>query len=372
MKCLTLLFATLALASCTSKSEVYDEETAPVAISFVDSISVDSLEQSLYDRWNPDTEPAEIAIYTLSDSIVWLCEDGINIDDPSILKLVDLYNTSIATNNIFSDFDLYNRMDFVEEDVVNAIQTVDFTIIRNEHYKDSLENYRKKMLFLIGKDPSQFDMDVDNPYIYREAMTDLIESEIQPFYEGIDYEYFDSAYFNNEKVVGLRDYYQKRGDAELVGELREKLEVAKTFDAQCAYAIELAHAYDANHENARIIPIFESLMNAGKYSIYLFDVWRTWRCILQPIVGGHSKDSYIPNDKYNEMRIECAYSTLVYLQSHLEDKVAANQYLVQSASRNIEREGFYDFGNQIAMEEMELFRERYGFLDEDEDEQQEE
>ena len=372
MKYCTLLLASLALASCARKAEVHEEETAPVAISFFDSISVDSLEQIIYDSMDPGTEEGEIAIYTLSDSIVWMCEDGLNVEDPRIQKLVDIYNTSVAVNDIFSDFDLYCRLDFLEEDVANAIKSVDFSVIRNEQYKDSLEAYRKKMLFLIGKDPSQLDMDVDNSYIYREEMTELIGAEMLPFYEGIDYEYFDSVYFNNEKIVGLREYYEKRGDAGLVAELREKLEGAKSFDAQCAYAVELAHAYDANQELARIVPIFESLMNAGKYSIYLFDLWRTWRCIEQPIVGGHSKDSYIPNDKYNEMRRKCAYSTLVYLQNHPEDKIAANQYLVQSASRNIEREGYYNFGNQIAMEEMDLFPERYGFLDDDDEEEQQE
>ena len=373
MKYSTLLLSSLALASCAGNAEVYDEETAPVAISFVDSISVDSLEQHLCYRWDPDAESNEIPIYTLSDSILWMCEDGLDIEDPRIMKLVDIYNTSVAVNDIFSDFDLYMRLDFFEEDAVNAIQGVDFSVIRNEQYRDSLENYRKKMLFLVGKDPDQFDMDVDNPYVYRGAMTDLIGSEMQPFLDGLDYDYFDSVYFNNEKIEGLREYINKRGDAELVGELREKLEGAKSFDAQCAYAVELAHAYDANHEIVRSLPIFESLMNAGKYSIYLVDVWRTWRCVIQPIVGGHSKDSYIPNDKFNEMRRKCSYSTLVYLQNHLDDKVAANQYVVLSATRNIEREGIYNFGNQIAMEEMDLFPERYGFLDEDEeeDEQQE-
>lgn len=370
MKHCILFLATLALVSCTRNIEVNDEETALAAISFVDAISVDSLEQILYGDWDPSDDPSEIAFYTLSDITEWMCEDGLDVENPNIQKLVDIYNLSVAVNNIFSDFDLYNREDFYEEDVVNAIQAVDFNVIKNWQYRDSLENYRKKILFLIGKDPSQFDMDVDNPYIYREAMTDLIGSEMLPFYEGIDYEYFDSVYFNNEKVVGLREYYQKRGDADLVGELREKLEGANDFDAQCAYAIELAHAYDANQEAVRIIPFFESLMNSGKYSIYLFDVWRTWRCISQPIAGGLSKDSFIPNDKFNEMRRKCAYSTLIYLQNHPEDKIAANQYLVQSACRNIEREGYYNYGNQIAMEEMELFPERYGFLNEEETEEQ--
>ena len=370
MKYCTLFLALFVFASCARKSEVYDEETAPVALSFVDSIPIDSLEQYLCDRWNPDIEPGEIPIYTLSDSTIWMREDGINTDDAKVRKLVDVYNLSIAANNIFTDFDLFNRMNFCEEDVVNAIQTVDFTRIRNEQNRDSLEYFRKKILFFIGSDPSQFDLEVENPYIYRDAVTDLIGSEMQPFIEGLEYETLESAYFDDAKVEGLTDYYLKRGDAGLVVELRKKLEGAKTFDAQCAYALELAHAYDANHENARIIPIFESLMNAGKYSIYLFEMWRTWRCILQPIVGGHSRDSYIPNDKYNVERIKCAYTTLVYLQNHLDDKVASNQYLVQSVSRNIERDGVFIYGNQIAIEEVELFRERFNFSDEEEQEEE--
>lgn len=371
MKYSTLLLSSLALASCAGNAEVYDEETAPVAISFVDSISVDSLEQHLCYNWDPDAESNEIPIYTLSDSILWMCEDGLDIEDPQIMKLVDIYNTSVAVNDIFSDFDLYMRFDFFEEDVVNAIQGVDFNVIRNEQYRDSLENYRKKMLFLVGKDPSQFDMDVDNPYVYRYAMTDLLASEMEQLFDGIDSDHFDSLYFNNDKVIGLREYNKKRGDAGLVKDLRKNIEGAKSFDAQCAYAVELAHAYYANDEVVRIIPIFESLMNTGKYSIYLVDVWRTWRCVIQPIVGGLSKDSYIPNDKYNEMRRMCSYSTLVYLQNHLEDQAAAIQFFVNSTRRNIEREGVFEYGNQITMEDIELFHEKYPFLDEEEDEQQE-
>ena len=72
MKYCTLLLASLALASCARKAEVHEEETAPVAISFFDSISVDSLEQIIYDSMDPGTEEGEIALYTLVPRTIWL------------------------------------------------------------------------------------------------------------------------------------------------------------------------------------------------------------------------------------------------------------------------------------------------------------
>ena len=72
MKYCTLLLASLALASCARKAEVHEEETAPVAISFFDSISVDSLEQIIYYSMDPGTEEGEIALYTLVPRTIWL------------------------------------------------------------------------------------------------------------------------------------------------------------------------------------------------------------------------------------------------------------------------------------------------------------
>lgn len=157
---------------------------------------------------------------------------------------------------------------------------------------------------------------------------------------------------------------EQRGKKNMVNELKAKYGKAKDFNAQCIYAIELAHAYETDREewyDKGINPatsIMESLMQARKYSPYLFKLWQTWRVLYQNCKG-YSKDSAIPNDIYNKYRNICASTILSYIEKHPNDLMAVNEFLLISYEKNVLREGDFSYGNQNAVDEYYLFPEKY-------------
>ena len=151
----------------------------------------------------------------------------------------------------------------------------------------------------------------------------------------------------------------------MVAELKEKYDEAKSFDARCIYAIELAHAYEADVDSWAeddyrnpAIPLMEYLMKEQKYSIYLKELWMKWRTLYQDSEGA-SKDSEIPNHIYNEYRKICISSTLAYIKEHPDDILAINNYIVMAFEKNILREGVFRYANQYMLDKYNLFREKY-------------
>ncbi len=102
----------------------------------------------------------------------------------------------------------------------------------------------------------------------------------------------------------------------------------------------------------------KSQMMEQKYSLYLNELWATWRVLYQDSMGS-SKDSEIPNRLYNAYRNLCACTILSYLKENDQDIHATNVFLVLACKENILREGQYRYGNQAAVEKYYLFPEIY-------------
>lgn len=133
-----------------------------------------------------------------------------------------------------------------------------------------------------------------------------------------------------------------------VAYLKKLIEEETDFSRKCVYALEYAHVEDVD------LKILEELMLSGEYSIYLFEVWRYWRCLSQRRHGA-SIDSDIPNDEYNKMRRACANTILEQIKKNPDDVLAINQYLICAGCDDIYRYGEFNYGNQNAIEEMNLF-----------------
>lgn len=114
----------------------------------------------------------------------------------------------------------------------------------------------------------------------------------------------------------------------------------KDFEKKRGYA-EI-YAYVGGGYNIDV-NVFKEIFDEGKYSHRLFQFWRIWRCTTQlggdggEIDYGPSAFAYIPDDLYNEQRRQIALTTLDYLKSHPEDKVAINQYIMLSGMSNLKR-----------------------------------
>jgi hypothetical protein len=137
--------------------------------------------------------------------------------------------------------------------------------------------------------------------------------------------------------------------------------IPQTTDAQetAIYKIALADQYvkyDTVTENAdeKAASLYKSIIDEHRYSIYLFEAWLKWRLVTQR-ENGLSKSSDIPNDLYDSLREQAAYTALDYISKHPEDEMAKNEFLVIASHDIIRRFGDYPYGNQSTIEYHETF-----------------
>lgn len=354
-KCVLILttITILLFTSCDQFKKVDKNCTNSNFFVFTDSLSEDSM-SSL------------IELRTISDIDIFIrCKTSYK-NRELINRLIDAYNSSVIMNNIITDFDLVMRFESVYENAIKGIEAINISYVKDRETNSRLEDYKKEMLYLIAVNSDTINKDIHNPWIeYNTLFTYLSQKYNVSTFGRIDEDMYNKTFDNPPSVPEWSKLVQRRGETNLVAELQEKFDEAERFDARCLYAIELAHAYEADmdswsEDDSRnpAIPIMESLMKEQKYSIYLNELWLKWRTLYQDSEGA-SKDSEIPNHLYNEYRKICVCSTLAFIEEHPDDIMAINNYLVMAFKENILREGPFDYGNQYILDKYKLFREKY-------------
>ncbi len=283
-------------------------------------------------------------------------------------RLTDAYNAAVVMSSIMTDFDLGLRFNTPDE-VIEAVKTIDVTMVSEPEVQDSLNAYKKEMLYMLTVDPDSVDMNIHNPWkAYYDLFAYLSEKYNIDTFGQIDKERIWDEYDHCPSVPEWESLIEKRGNSDMVEELKTKYHQAKDFDARCIYAIELCHAYEAYIYSPKAdkeyfenpaMALMQSLMEEGQYSIYLYELWQKWRVLYQSTKGA-SRDSEIPNWIYNDYRKKCCNITLSYIEEHPQDMQAINQYLLMACKENILRYGEYDYGNQYALELYYLFPEKFG------------
>lgn len=306
-----------------------------------------------------------IEIRLMCEENLWLNTNGIDLDIPLMQDLVDMYNAATAIRSIFTDFDLAMRFkDYIPE-AKTSIMALDLSIIANQETKEAIKQYQEQMLALFDLKPDSVNQEEVNPYLYRDQadafisekynITHYCETEIRLLSEQLN-----NQFWNNTDVPDWNDLQERRGDATLEPELLHRYSQSKTLDEKCIYLIELSHVHVAAKyaEKSNYPGLIYQFLISSEYSKYLLHVWTHWRCICQYELGA-SKDSYIPNWIFNQVRNRCAYSTLSYIAQHPTDKMAINMFMQISSEQNIYREGTYSYGNQNAIDFYCLFHEEF-------------
>ena len=329
------------------------------------SQSGEKAKDNVEDSLSCDVSGNYIDLRTISDMDLWLKTDPSSLHSSQSKRLVDAYNASVVMNSLITDLDLQMCMGFEDDNVIEAIKSMDLSIVNDREVLSKLKAYKKEMLYLLSADPDGVDQDKHNPW---KAKYDLYAYLFDKFnvctFGRIDEKQYWKEYYHCAKVPEWEALREKRGDGSLIKDLRKKYSAAKDFDARCIYAIELAHAYEGdcdswkNEDKNPAVPIMESLMKEGCYSLYLNELWLKWRVLYQDSEGA-SKDSEIPNWIYNDYRNTCCCTILTYIGSHPDDVRAVNEFLVMAFKENILREGEYGYGNQAALEKLYLFPEQY-------------
>ena len=142
--------------------------------------------------------------------------------------------------------------------------------------------------------------------------------------------------------------------------LQEKYLEEKDFDAKCIYALEMG-CYDFPYA----IDYLGELIEDGRYSKYLFEVWVSWRLRAQSRVFGISTYSEIPDNLYDNARLLVAQAYVNHIVENPNDTLAKFLLMNLIYTENLHRPGGY-YGNEALGAELFL-RTRF-FLPEEENE----
>jgi len=189
----------------------------------------------------------------------------------------------------------------------------------------------------------------------NERFLTLSEKE---YWKNIDKsEYIESEEF--EEYERLKIENPKKA----VDKIIEIINEGENFQEKSIYGIDLADFYivgsmdtDTILKEERAVSHYQAIMNAEKYSLYLFEAWIKWRAVTQDFHYGSSKSSSIPNDLYNKWRNRSAFVVLKHISAHPDDQMAVNQFLLFATHQNIKRFGAYKYGNQNVLDYYILFK----------------
>lgn len=174
------------------------------------------------------------------------------------------------------------------------------------------------------------------------------------------------ALYDKSKYVADYDEIQKKRLPEEVDyeelqrlslPLQKKYLAEEDFDAKCIYALEMG-CYDFPYA----IDYLGELIEDGRYSKYLFEVWVSWRLRAQSQVFGISTWLEIPDNLYDNARLLVARTYASHIAENPSDTLAKLLLMNLIYTENLHRPGGY-YGNEAMGAELKL-RTRYFLPDE--------
>jgi hypothetical protein len=307
--------------------------------------------------------------------------DGVKSDSRLVIRLKDGYRSFHINNIISEQKEMINLIidDATDKEIKTLlgdhIQVCD-SLKKVQFKNDTLRTYISDYLTLTkqsysisinkGFNSPAFKKDLEKykvfsdkyiNYLYSTFAThNFIRMNEEVYWKTIDKKnYIKSAEFETYKKLKTTNLKEA-----LV--LLEKISKQTTdFQEYCIYQIELADQYVKHAENLdensinKAVDIYKSIIDQKKYSIYLFEAWLKWRIVTQQFTYGISKTSEIPNDKYDKVREQAALIVLDHINTHSNDEMAINEFLLLATHGIVKRFGDYPYGNQNTVEYHETF-----------------
>lgn len=270
--------------------------------------------------------------------------------------MVEVYNSFVLLNGIKSVGDVWKRYD-ESEIAFESLKCADINILKKEDIKE-----RFAQCLALGRKFFSEHVDYSDSLLYRQFADSLncLDSVLSTRFHISNYSNVSTeAYWNAlDFSKQSKDLFDKVSTKEITADnidtkevqkdiafILESIKNEKDFDKKCAYTMKYVYYVGFYRTDFELI---EELLDDGRYSPYLFFLWRIWRCGVQlhDMNYGPSTWSPIPNKLYNEKRLKIAETTLKYIVTHRNDGIAINQYLITASISNIMRIGDYPFGNE--------------------------
>ncbi len=270
--------------------------------------------------------------------------------------MVEVYNSFVLLNGIKSVQDVWGRYD-ESEIALESLKYADINILKTKDIKE-----RFAQCLALGRKFFSEHVDYSDSLLYRQFADSLncLDSVLSTRFHISNYSnvstevYWNALDFSKQS----KDLFDKVSTEEITAEnidtkevqkdiacILESIKNEKDFDKKCAYTMKYVYYVGFYRTDFELI---EELLDDGRYSPYLFFLWRIWRCgvQLQDMNYGPSTWSPIPNKLYNEKRLKIAETTLKHIVTHRNDGIAINQYLITASISNIMRIGDYPLGNE--------------------------
>lgn len=304
-------------------------------------------------------------IETLSDKDIYFHRPAMCMTyaSPETRKLCDdmvsLANGYAILRAAYCDAELWFRFGMIVND---SISKIEIWPAWDEKMQSDTREYVKTLVDILPRDTAQWNQSDsilwDKVWRAYTTYADKLSKRFALNHYGKITEkdvarYMDIKQFipNYDSIFSLR-YKQSEENEKYLLLMAEQ---TPNFDRKCLYTIEYAHQR-CHEEQHKAILMLEKLMEAGKYSRYLHEVWRTWRCLKQ-IAQSPSRDGMILNLEYNNMRYQCLRTILRQIRSTPKDIYVINDFCFLATYDNITRYSEFMFGNSAPLEHMMLFPE---------------
>lgn len=297
--------------------------------------------------------------------------------DSLMLTLVSYYNAMQVHNDFVSWIDAYGR--FLEGSEAYCLQarSMDCSGIQDSGMRAATRRCASlvgDMFYLLfvdeGNDDEDTLFDWDKNFFESEQLAhlsenydlaDVLTAKFNRFNE-VDDDEFGELVFVKSHPAYLLDttwtaYWKDStiSDEDFRNRMRTMMN-EKDYDRQVAELVALmgmrSHCLEVGDT---LLGLAESMMESGRYSTMLFNLWRAYRVMHVDVYGCPSTWCGIANDRYNHYRRLVAYTVLNYFDTHRYDKQALALFDALSVWDNILRFGDYPFGNQSAAEYIYLY-----------------
>lgn len=217
------------------------------------------------------------------------------------------------------------------KDLVRMLTTIDYDTLQTEKMATSFQELVNAPYdtpeFISKKEINAVKESFWELYDKSQYVADYVDIRKERLPEDVDY----------DELLRLSRPLQKRYIAE------------KDFDAKCIFAIELG-CY--GFPNA--VDYMGELIEDGRYSKYLFEVWDFWRLLAQQNVFGISTWSEIPDNLYDNARLLVAKAYVNHIEKNPSDTLAKLLLMNLIYTENLHRSAGY-YGNEAVGAEY-LFR----------------
>lgn len=287
-------------------------------------------------------------------------------EQPFLAGAETFYNACLFAFNLWSNQEVWLRgcqgMPLAgEQEIQDSIRAVSPGCIREASVRQAAQTFRDSLLLVMRNSPDGWEE--------SERLGRLIGT-LSAAIEAKAYPYFSSQEAFVDSLNGMTlemsqatqpafDRFCKAKEEVRLGVMLESLNRCRTFDEQCSLLLNWADSKEGEPHDAWIVAVARRLMDSGRYSPALGNVWGVWRCLFQEAYAGLSRDSNIPNSLYNEVRRKCYLTCLKRIEAHPADVFAMNCAAVIGGRANLNRYGQNLFGNETMIEKYHYLPHRY-------------